>query len=153
MTLTSVFRATRPVFPVAVALLLAGCGASTMTLHVKGDERTLNTCGGKEPHPVVVRIYQLSDSRNFNRTTTESLWQKDVEALGADLVKKEELTLHPGESREVEIELRKETTFIGVAADFCKSQKDKWRQIYPMESGGSEITVAVHDESIVIEEH
>ena len=131
-------------------MFVMGCG-NQITLAMKGHKK-LNTCGGEEAYSVVVRIYQLKNDANFKLPTIESFWKNDEEAIGEELVgQKQEVMLHPGESKEIKIKKEKEAKFIGAAADFCKPDEDGWRQIYSLDKGGKNLWVVVGDDRLVIE--
>ena len=136
----------------AYAMLMqwSGCGSSEMTIFFLGDTKKLNTCGGSVAQSVVVRIYQLRNTANFRKATGESFWQNDRGVLADELLERTEITLYPGEVREVAIKRAEQASYIGVAADFCKPERDLWRQVYALEGGASELIVELFEGSLTI---
>jgi type VI secretion system protein VasD len=68
-----------------------------LTVHVAGDANP-DTAG--RASPVVVRAYLLRSNDAFKGQDLEPLYFRDKELLAADLVSREEWTLHPGETHE-----------------------------------------------------
>ena len=132
------------VIPVALFLLLPGCGGSQMTISLKGDKLSLNTCGRNEVHPVSIFVYQLKNDTGFRHSTSESFWRDDVKAIGReDLLDKRQITVHPGESVRLALDINKATKYLGVAADFCKPDKEGWRYVYTLESASGDLSLLI----------
>ena len=135
-----------------VALFLAGCGGATMmNLTMNADTNKLNTCGGTDSHSVVVCVYQLKGDVNFRNASNEKFWRDDTGVLKDDLLEKKQVTLHPGDSQPVRLELKEATKYIGIAADFCKPGKENWRHLYSLSSGNGDLVVSVRDDKLAIE--
>ena len=127
-----------------------GCGASEMTLFLLGDTKKLNTCGGNTAQSVVVRVYQLRNTANFRKATGESFWQDDRKVLADELLERTEITVYPGDVRELVIKIAEQAKYVGVAADFCRPERDLWRQVYALEGGDSELIVELFEGSITL---
>ncbi|MGY8683200.1 type VI secretion system lipoprotein TssJ [Bradyrhizobium sp. UFLA05-153] len=84
-----------------------------------------NTRG--EPSPVVVRIYELKSTTNFDRAQFFELFDNDAKRLGPDLVAKRETELKPGEKYDLERNTPIETRYIGVIAGFRLGNEAQWR--------------------------
>lgn len=82
--------------------------------------------------PVVVRIYQLASAAAFEGAEFFRLYNSDAATLGADLVKKDEYLLAPGESREVTLSPSEQTHTIGVFAAYRDFQQATWRAVTPV---------------------
>src|SRR5262245_41026995 len=88
--------------PLACSLALAvGCGSSPPLLRgaIKVDTRVNPDRGGR-PSPIVVRIYELKSVAAFNGADFFSLYDKEQETLGSELIGREEYQLHPAETRQ-----------------------------------------------------
>lgn len=86
-----------------------------------------NPDGAGRAAPVAVRIYQLASTAAFDKADFFLLYERDAEVLGADLVGKDELVLAPGESKQLNKELKPGTTSIGVVVAFRDVQNANWR--------------------------
>ncbi|GIV60300.1 MAG: type VI secretion lipoprotein [Rhodothermaceae bacterium] len=113
--------------------LLAGCGGTRpLSLNVVGTPQ-LNSAETGNSNAAVVRIYELTGTANFQSATLESFWRNDTEALGQELVRRQELLLYPDTVERIEIEPDPATRYIGVAADLRRPAREGWRQIIPVE--------------------
>ncbi len=79
------------------------------------------------PSPVVVRVYALKSLAAFNSASFFSLYGKDKETLGAELIDSEELQLIPGDKREFQKEYPPETRYLAVFAAFRDVEHAHWR--------------------------
>jgi type VI secretion system protein VasD len=89
---------------------------------------TTNPDGRGRPSPIVVRVYELRALGAFNNADFFSLFEKEAETLGAELVGREEYTVQPSESKPYQRQLQPDTKFIGVAAAFRDLENSRWRQ-------------------------
>jgi len=88
---------------------------------------TVNPDHDGRASPVVVRIYQLRGASAFQKTDFFPLYEQEQATLGAELVRRDELTLRPAESRDLPLELDAETHFLGVAVAFRDIDQSQWR--------------------------
>ena len=139
----------------SLILLLAfsACGGSSMLVNLRGDQQRLNTCGKRNPQPVVVRVYKLRGDASFKKASNESFWTNDAKAIGSDLVDKLEVTLRPGDARELSFKLEDEIAFVGVAADFCQPDADRWRIVYDVRGGKKEISFVLFEGRIALQQN
>jgi type VI secretion system protein VasD len=117
-----------------IITLGAGCGSSRSPLlqgTIKAASASNPDINGR-PSPVVVRIYELRGLGTFNSADFFSLYDKEAETLGGDLVSREEYELRPGETRPYKRQLQPDTKFIGVAAAFRDLEEARWRQAAPI---------------------
>jgi type VI secretion system protein VasD len=113
------------------AVLWAGCGAASPPLlqgSLKAAPATNPDVNGR-PSPVVVRVYELKSLAAFNSADFFSLFEKESETLGAELVGREEYDLKPAETRPYRRQLQPDTKFIGVIAAFRDLENSRWRQV------------------------
>jgi type VI secretion system protein VasD len=111
-------------------VLVAGCGSGGPPLlggAIKVDPGSNPDLTGR-PSPVVVRVYELKSLAAFNGADFFSLYEKEQETLGADLIGREEYHLRPGETRPYQRQLQPDTKFIGVVAAFRDIETARWRQ-------------------------
>lgn len=120
---------------------LAGCGtveklnpfAGPATL--KGEMAAGNQVNPdvrKRASPVVVRVFELKASAQFESADFVSLFEREQQVLGPDLVAREEFVLRPGEKRPLEKKLSPETKFIGVMVAFRELERARWRAVIPV---------------------
>ena len=79
--------------------------------------------------PVVVRVYELRSSAAFDAADFFALYDNESEALGADLIGREEYRLRPAETLPYQRQLQPDTRFIGVVAAFRDLENSRWRQV------------------------
>lgn len=135
-----------------VVWLLCGCGGSYMAIQLQGDKLKLNTCGKSDPQPVVVRLYQLKGEAKFRKAMPDAFWRDDLTALSGEVIgSPTEVTLRPGEPKEIELPLEKQTTHVAVAADFCKPDGDSWRKVFQVRDFKGGISVVLYEGRIVLQ--
>lgn len=79
--------------------------------------------------PIVVRLYQLRADGAFAAAEFFDLYAKEKEVLGESLVAREEYVLAPGETRELEIPLNAQTSYLGVLAAYRDIRAAQWRAL------------------------
>jgi type VI secretion system protein VasD len=77
--------------------------------------------------PLVVRIYHLMSYSLFRDTDFNSLFERDSEVLGRDLVDKKEIYLKPNEKRTVYFEAPDAIHTVGVMAAFRYFHQGQWK--------------------------
>jgi type VI secretion system protein VasD len=122
------------------AAMLGACASGApkpskarMTIAAQQD---VNPDANGRPSPVVVRIYQLAQDSKFNNADFFALFDNDQQALGADLLARDEATLAPGERKEVEFDVAGNAKFVGVIAAFRDIRNSQWRTIQPAPKKG-----------------
>jgi type VI secretion system protein VasD len=117
---------------VAVAVA-AGCSSGPPLVRgaITVDPTTNPDLRGR-PSPVVVRVYELKSLGAFNGADFFSLFEKEQEVLGGELVGREEFHLSPAETRPYQRQLQPDTKFIGVVAAFRDLEGSLWRQAVPV---------------------
>lgn len=101
--------------------------------------------------PVVARLLELKTLAAFQSADFFSLFDRDRESLGGDLVAKEELVLQPGESRQFRRELQPDTRFVAVVAGYRDIERARWRASIPVAlNETTPVTISVRERDIVI---
>lgn len=77
--------------------------------------------------PLVVRIYRLKSYSAFKDADFISLFEKDSDVLGKDLVDKEEIHLKPNEKRTVYFEAPDAIRTVGILAAFRYYDRGQWK--------------------------
>jgi type VI secretion system protein VasD len=117
--------------------LIIGCSSDTKKWRVVlMPTNTLNQDDTGGSLPVLVRVYQLRAKEKFQQATFKTLWKSDKEALEGDLLERKEVTIHPGKETELELDLevKRGATFIGVMAIFRQPNAEGWKQVVPAQS-------------------
>lgn len=109
-------------------LLVSGCSTTDVRLNVglsAGAEVNPSVRG--RASPVLVRIYQLKNNVRFNGADFLSLYDKDKDVLGDELIAREEQILEPGKTLELELPASPEMRFVAVFAGFRDVGRAQWR--------------------------
>ncbi len=88
------------------------------------------------PSPLVVRVYELRGDDVFRTLELEDLEGHDREKLAADLVARDEWTLHPGEEHEFRWSGTPEARRIGVIAWLRSYRTVPWQVTIPVDPPG-----------------
>jgi type VI secretion system VasD/TssJ family lipoprotein len=144
------------VLPPALALLaIAGCASTptgpvrlTLTVHA-GDDQNPDPNG--HATPVAVRLYQLTDTDNFERADFFALMTHEPETLGGELLGSEEFVVSPGTSRTITRTLASGTRDIGIAVLFRDIEQADWRATAPVPGGGeTDLTLSISGRRAVL---
>jgi type VI secretion system protein VasD len=84
------------------------------------------------PTPVEVRLFELQNSANFESIDFYTLFDKDQQALGSDVLSKEQLTLQPGQRVTLVRKAKPEARMLGVFVAFKNPEKSSWRADAPL---------------------
>ncbi|WP_208993120.1 type VI secretion system lipoprotein TssJ [Roseibium sp. TrichSKD4] len=96
-----------------------------------------NRNDGGEAVPIDVWIFQLSDDGKFFQAEFDRLTTEPAAVLSTTFVKVKEVQVPPGESKTInELELKKDTTFIGIAGGYVDPDKVDWRTVEAVKSKG-----------------
>jgi type VI secretion system protein VasD len=139
----------------ALLLLLAACSGPQVRVDLSSTAN-LNMSDEGNALPVVVRVYQLSDARNFTNATFEAMWKQDVQSLGDAALTREEMVLNPGTTQELELRRNPQAEYVGVVAIFRAPEDEGWRAIKPLPTGqmgrrmNQRVTVSLRGNSLSI---
>jgi type VI secretion system protein VasD len=154
-----------------ILLSLSGCGLfkaekppvdPEVLISIEAGQKVNPNSQGR-PSPIFVRVYRLKNSVNFLASDYFSLLQKDQNALGADIVFREEVILNPGQAHIFKKKWSLEPGYFAVVAAFRDLDKSVWRVIQPYSIQPSafgskgdkvqeqKITVVLDNRSIVVQ--
>ena len=77
--------------------------------------------------PVTIRVYQLASASAFGNAEFFPLYNADAATLGADMVKRHDLVLAPGQARTLTLTPRDDAKAIGVFAGLRDVTSAQWR--------------------------
>lgn len=117
-----------------VVLVLSACSTTEVKLNVAVSAgENVNPSVRGRASPVVVRIFQLKNNVRFNGADFLSLYERDKDVLGDELISREERILEPGKAVELDVPAAKEMRFIGVFAGFRDIERSQWRDQIPFD--------------------
>lgn len=101
-----------------------------LAFHVDAD---INPDDSKTPSPLFIRLYELKSPKMFNKANFIDLFERDKEALGADMINKQKLKrIRPGEGREESFVLSEETRYVGLYAEFLQYKNAAYKVVIPV---------------------
>ncbi|MEY4719245.1 MAG: type secretion system lipoprotein TssJ [Pseudomonadota bacterium] len=122
---------------VVFLLLLCACAADApipptplppTVIQLDIDSQPLiNPDASGKASPVLLRIYELRETNNFLGSDFFALFDKEQATLAADLVRKQEVWLKPGEHQTLQLQAASDTRSIGFFAVFRKLDDAQWR--------------------------
>ena len=97
--------------------------------------KDLNPDASGRASPLVVRIYALRSIAEFSKADFFALYEKDEQILAADLVKRDEIVLKPGETTTIPREFPVDVQFVAVMGAFRDVERSTWRASTPVTPG------------------
>jgi len=124
---------------IALAALSAGCslfGSKQTTAAIQlRAVWSLNPDASGRPSPLRIRLYELKSAGAFDGQDFFSLYDRDKEVLGADLVARQELQVEPGMQKDFKLTLNPDTKFFAVLAQYRDIEHAKWRATMQVRPG------------------
>ena len=126
----------RYVLVVSVLLVLAGCAAApkpppppkpTLIQATVSAASDVNPDSRGRPSPIVVRMFELKSLAAFEGADFFSLYERDRDTLGGEMLAREDFQLSPGDQRKFERQLQADTRYVAVIAAYRDLERAKWR--------------------------
>jgi len=114
-------------------VLLVACSAKVKVNIFASANASLDENG--KPLTVIVRVYQLTETKVFSNASFKELWKKDLKILGGGLLSREEVHMVPNSTKKLKLKKQANVKFIGVVALFRKPKDNKWRVVDAVGSG------------------
>jgi type VI secretion system protein VasD len=95
----------------------------------------LNPNAQDRPSPVVVRIFDLAETKTFDGADYDTLFEHPNDALKHDVLAKDEFMLRPGDIQERNRSLPPAVRALGVAAAFRDLEHATWRMTIEVKPG------------------
>ena len=117
----------------ALATLLAACSSAppppppTQVVLALAATPDVNPAPNGQGAPVVLRVYQLASTTAFKGAEFFDLFNQDQATLKTDLVKRDDVTLAPGQSKTLTLSPTDPTKAVGVFAAYRDYTKAVWR--------------------------
>lgn len=137
-----------------VALALAGCAGPALKPATEADvvlyaATDVNPDAGGRPSPIVLSIYELRAAGRFTAADFLALHERAEKTLAADLVRREEVLLAPGESRTLKLRLHEGSRYLGITGSFQRFGEARWRGLAAVPEGRTS-RVIVHADTISV---
>ncbi len=97
-----------------------------------GAVERVNPTEDGRPSPIVVRVFELSNSAKFSSADYFALMEQGGGALGEEMINSEEYILIPGEVRVVRKRAAPNSRFLGVVAGYRDLSSSNWRAAAPL---------------------
>lgn len=113
---------------ITTLLLISGCSSSGSTVSVPTPVSVgleiaddVNQYGDGAAHPVVLRVYQLTEVGSFKNAEFLDLYNSDRKVLASSLIDVLHLgPLLPGTQKQIELDLQQEARYLAVMAEFAE---------------------------------
>lgn len=93
----------------------------------------INPDDNKKPSPLYIRLYELKSTKMFNKGDFISIYERDREVIGADLIGVQKLKpLKPGDTRDDFLVLDNNTTYVALYAEFLQYKDSVYRVVIPV---------------------
>ena len=132
------------------ALLAAGCSAPRIDL-VVASQPNVNPDYAGRPSPVIVKMYEMRNELAFKQGDSQMLFERPMQALGADLIAADELVFIPGEAKKISYQPSPYTHFVGLVAGFRQMERAQWRVIRAISpQDTTKIGIELNDASMIL---
>jgi type VI secretion system protein VasD len=108
------------------------CAASDPIVSISASDR-VNSSSGGQGRPVQLRLYQLKSDARLVTAKFDDIWQNSAVTLDSDLLKVEEHTIYPGETKLVKVARSPEAQSLAAVALFREPQGKSWFVTYELE--------------------
>ena len=118
-------------------VVLGGCASTAKSLatpyavSVKIDDG-VNPDGRGQAAPILVKIFELKSSGNFESADYFALQDRDRETLSTELVNADQAIMRSGEERVFKREAALDSRAIGVIAGYRRLESARWRIVLPL---------------------
>jgi type VI secretion system protein VasD len=130
----------------ALALAAAGCASGPKPLSAKLTIEAapgINPDQRGRPSPVSLKLFELKSLAAFQLGDFFSLYDRERETLGTELVARDEIVLKPGDRVTQERKLAPEVKYIGVVVGYRDLERSQWRLAIPVDT--------IKDQPVVIQ--
>lgn len=109
-----------------------------------------------KPSPVFIRMYELKDKKMMGKADFISIYERDKEVLGADMIESHKLRrFTPGETRTEHFVLDKNSNYVALYAEFLEFRQSKFKLIIPVVANNvfrNSVTVHVSGNKLVFDQ-
>ncbi|WP_409172386.1 type VI secretion system lipoprotein TssJ [Variovorax sp. H27-G14] len=118
--------------------LVSGCASTAKSLPtpyaitIKIDDG-VNPDGRGQAAPILVKVFELKSSGNFEAADYFALQDRDRETLMTELVNADQAIMRSGEERVFKREAGLDSRAIGIVAGYRKLEAARWRIVLPLQ--------------------
>ncbi len=122
-------------------LMVTGCGTTARVLNLDTEVQlnfqvwpNINPDEAGRSSPLVIRVFELKDARQFQTEDFIGLFQESKERLGGDLIAEYRLReFAPGLNRTEVLKVDPSVRYIGLLAEFVQYENAQARLVFPIE--------------------
>lgn len=132
-----IFPPVKALYAVSALVALGGCAGprpmlpAPYTVMISADT-SINLDRQGRATPVQVSLFELKNSSSFESIDFYTLFEKGEQALGSDVVAKEQLVLQPGQTMTLARKAKSDARMLGVFVAFRSVEKSAWRAVAPL---------------------
>lgn len=123
-------------------VMVAGCGTTARVLNLDTEVElnfqvwpNINPDEAGRSSPLVIRVFELKDARQFQTEDFIGLFQESKERLGGDLIAEYRLReFAPGLNRTEVLKVDPDVRYIGLLAEFVQYESAQARLVFPIEA-------------------
>ena len=134
LTTEFVFNNGRPAAPGTAVQIVQP--ARSVQITVRAD-RALNTDSKQQPRKTPLWVFVLRSTATFQKAPFEALYERAEATLGSELLGSEKLSLSPGESYQMALDLASSARAIGVLVAYREPDGEGWKALLPLAPGGT----------------
>ena len=134
-------RQRRLLLMVSTIWVLTACASAPKPVVVKLTLQAspgINPDQRGRPSPVAVKLFELKSLSSFERSDFFSLFDRERETLGPELVARDEFVMKPGDRIAQERKLSPDSKFIGVVVGYRDLERSQWRLSVPVEAASAQ---------------
>ncbi|HVG04951.1 MAG TPA: type VI secretion system lipoprotein TssJ [Burkholderiaceae bacterium] len=125
----------------STACVLTACASAPKPVVVKLTMQAtsgINPDQRGRPSPVQLKLFELKSLSSFERADFFSLFDRERETLGPELVARDEFVFKPGDRIAQERKLAPDTKFLGVVVGYRDLERSQWRMAIPVETAAAQ---------------
>ena len=109
-----------------IAVLLAGCHTKQWSVQMR-TQGMINGDSRGQAAPMLVKLYQLSDSTRLLGAMFRELWQDDQNALGRSLLRVQEIMVYPAQTIQKLVPIEHDVVCLCIVGFYRKPWNKHWR--------------------------
>ena len=113
---------------------------------------SINPNSRGRPSPILLDIYQLSGYQKLLDASFFDLRESQGQVIGGDLLKRETLSLNPGDSLVHQVTVESNAQYVGVTGGFIEINRASWRGVVDLEQNRmNDIVIRVDGRNLFVE--
>lgn len=131
----------RLLLSVSAVCVLTSCASTPKPVVVKLTMQAapgINPDQRGRPSPVALKLFELKSLSSFERSDFFSLFDRERETLGPELVARDEFVIKPGDRIVQDRKLSPDARFLGVVVGYRDLERSQWRLSIPVEAASAQ---------------